>query len=213
MEIYEELEQATKLHRRLGCPVIDISELSIEETAHRVLRVVEERRRGEGEARMSAKPPVPLRYWALWWAILVVADIVFYVLLTPIWIGLRVVAWLAEFRARRTRLERREDARLERLFAVGADAVAARIRLRRDDLAQLRPDVVRACSVVERDARGEALADEAPCRRAAAAPRRRSAGRRCRAGSRGRRACPRAAARTSPSHLPRTSRSSRRSSR
>ena len=44
MEIYEELEQATKLHRKLGCPVIDISELSIEETAHRVLRVVEERR-------------------------------------------------------------------------------------------------------------------------------------------------------------------------
>jgi regulator of PEP synthase PpsR (kinase-PPPase family) len=43
-EIYEELDQATKLHRRLGCPVIDISELSIEETAHRVLRVVEERR-------------------------------------------------------------------------------------------------------------------------------------------------------------------------
>jgi [pyruvate, water dikinase]-phosphate phosphotransferase / [pyruvate, water dikinase] kinase len=44
MEIYEELDQAEKLHRRLGCPVIDISELSIEETAHRVLRVVEERR-------------------------------------------------------------------------------------------------------------------------------------------------------------------------
>ena len=43
MEIYEELEQASKLHRRLGCPVIDISELSIEETAHRILRVVEER--------------------------------------------------------------------------------------------------------------------------------------------------------------------------
>ena len=45
MEIYEELEQAEKLHRRLGCPVIDISELSIEETAHRVVRVVEERAR------------------------------------------------------------------------------------------------------------------------------------------------------------------------
>jgi [pyruvate, water dikinase]-phosphate phosphotransferase / [pyruvate, water dikinase] kinase len=44
MEIYEELDQAQKLHRRLGCPVIDISELSIEETAHRVLRTVEERR-------------------------------------------------------------------------------------------------------------------------------------------------------------------------
>src|SRR5438876_3851132 len=43
-EIYEELEEAKKLHRRLKCPVIDISELSIEETAHRVLRVIEERR-------------------------------------------------------------------------------------------------------------------------------------------------------------------------
>ena len=52
---------------------------------------------------MKEKGPVPLRYWALWWAILVVADFVFYILLTPIWIGLRVVAWLAEFRSRRTR--------------------------------------------------------------------------------------------------------------
>ena len=43
-EIYEELDQAKKLHRKLGCPVIDISELSIEETAHRVVRVIEERR-------------------------------------------------------------------------------------------------------------------------------------------------------------------------
>jgi hypothetical protein len=52
---------------------------------------------------VKEKPPVPLRYWARWLAILVVADIVFYVLLTPIWIGLRVVAWLAEFRSRRRR--------------------------------------------------------------------------------------------------------------
>ena len=43
MEIYDELELAKKLHRRLRCPVIDISELSIEETAYRILRVVEER--------------------------------------------------------------------------------------------------------------------------------------------------------------------------
>ncbi len=43
-EIYEELDQAKKLHRKLGCPVIDISERSIEETAHRILRVIEERR-------------------------------------------------------------------------------------------------------------------------------------------------------------------------
>jgi hypothetical protein len=47
------------------------------------------------------KPPVPLRYWVAWWAVLAVADVVFYVLLTPIWIGLRAAAWAAEFRARR----------------------------------------------------------------------------------------------------------------
>ena len=49
----------------------------------------------------TEKGSVPVRYWALWIAILVVADILFYVLLTPIWIGLRAAAWLAEFRARR----------------------------------------------------------------------------------------------------------------
>jgi hypothetical protein len=47
------------------------------------------------------KPPVPRRYWVAWWAVLVVADVVFYVLLTPVWIGLRAAAWAAEFRARR----------------------------------------------------------------------------------------------------------------
>jgi len=49
------------------------------------------------------KPPIPIRYWILWWVILVFADILFYVLLTPLWMGLRAVAWLAEFRARRRR--------------------------------------------------------------------------------------------------------------
>ena len=51
----------------------------------------------------AAKPPVPLRYWALWWSILSVALVVFYVILTPIWMALRAVAWIAEFRARRRR--------------------------------------------------------------------------------------------------------------
>ena len=51
----------------------------------------------------TEKGPVPLRYWALWIAILAVADVIFYVLLTPVWIGLRAVAWLAEFRSRRRR--------------------------------------------------------------------------------------------------------------
>jgi hypothetical protein len=49
----------------------------------------------------NEKGHVPLRYWVLWWSLIVVADFVFYVLLTPIWMGLRAVAWLAEFRARR----------------------------------------------------------------------------------------------------------------
>ena len=43
-EIYEELEEAEAVHRRLGCPVIDISDLAIEETAHRIARLVEQRR-------------------------------------------------------------------------------------------------------------------------------------------------------------------------
>src|SRR5437588_2547088 len=43
-EVYEELEEAAAIQRRLGCPVIDISELSIEETAQQILRTVESRR-------------------------------------------------------------------------------------------------------------------------------------------------------------------------
>jgi [pyruvate, water dikinase]-phosphate phosphotransferase / [pyruvate, water dikinase] kinase len=44
VEIYDELEEAAALHRRLGCPVIEISELSIEETAARIIAMVERRR-------------------------------------------------------------------------------------------------------------------------------------------------------------------------
>ena len=50
LEIYEELEQAEALHRRLGCPVIEVSKTAIEETAHRILRLVEQR---NAEARAS----------------------------------------------------------------------------------------------------------------------------------------------------------------
>jgi len=49
----------------------------------------------------NEKGSVPLRYWVLWWTFLLIADVVFYVVLTPIWIGLRAAAWLAEYRARR----------------------------------------------------------------------------------------------------------------
>ena len=44
LEIYEELEQAEELHRRLACTVIDVTGLSIEETAHRVIRLLDRRR-------------------------------------------------------------------------------------------------------------------------------------------------------------------------
>src|SRR5207248_743435 len=52
VEIYDELEAAEAVHRRLGCPVIEISELSIEETAARVIRLIEQRR-AEADAALT----------------------------------------------------------------------------------------------------------------------------------------------------------------
>jgi regulator of PEP synthase PpsR (kinase-PPPase family) len=43
LEVYDELEEAAKVHRRLGCPVIDVSDLSIEETAARIVKLVQGR--------------------------------------------------------------------------------------------------------------------------------------------------------------------------
>jgi regulator of PEP synthase PpsR (kinase-PPPase family) len=43
-DIYDELEYAASIHKRLGCPVIEVSNLAIEETARRIVRIVEERR-------------------------------------------------------------------------------------------------------------------------------------------------------------------------
>jgi regulator of PEP synthase PpsR (kinase-PPPase family) len=48
--IYAELEEASAVHRRLRCPVIDVSELSVEETAMRIIRLVERRRRAAARA-------------------------------------------------------------------------------------------------------------------------------------------------------------------
>jgi regulator of PEP synthase PpsR (kinase-PPPase family) len=44
VEIYEELDHAEAIHRRLGCPVVEVSNMAIEETAHRIIRLVEQRR-------------------------------------------------------------------------------------------------------------------------------------------------------------------------
>jgi [pyruvate, water dikinase]-phosphate phosphotransferase / [pyruvate, water dikinase] kinase len=43
-DVYEELEEAEAVHRRLGCPVIEVSNLAIEETARRIIRLVEQRK-------------------------------------------------------------------------------------------------------------------------------------------------------------------------
>ena len=56
--------------------------------------------RSEGRS-LEDKGWAPLRYWEMWYASLGVAVVLFYVILTPIWIGLRAAAWVAEFRARR----------------------------------------------------------------------------------------------------------------
>jgi hypothetical protein len=49
---------------------------------------------------LSEKGWVPVRYWIMWWGALAVAMAAFYVVLTPIWLGLRAAAWVAELRAR-----------------------------------------------------------------------------------------------------------------
>jgi regulator of PEP synthase PpsR (kinase-PPPase family) len=50
VEIYEELDHAEAVHRRLGCPVLEVSNLAIEETAHRIIRLVEQRKLDAGIA-------------------------------------------------------------------------------------------------------------------------------------------------------------------
>lgn len=49
--VLEELDTATAVHRKLRCPVIDVSELSVEETAMRILKRVADRRRATERAR------------------------------------------------------------------------------------------------------------------------------------------------------------------
>jgi hypothetical protein len=48
----------------------------------------------------APKEPVPLWRWAIWWVCLGAAVVIFYVLLTPIWLGRRGLARLADLRRR-----------------------------------------------------------------------------------------------------------------
>ena len=52
------------------------------------------------ERDLSEKGWVPARYWVMWFSALAVAMLVFYVVLTPLWLGLRAAAWVAELRSR-----------------------------------------------------------------------------------------------------------------
>ncbi len=98
-EVYEDLEHAAAVHKRLGCPVIDVSELSIEEIALRIVRAVEGRSRERAREAEAAGPEVALG--ALVDAARGGARSSSTALFTPFWFALRSLAWLAEFRARR----------------------------------------------------------------------------------------------------------------
>ena len=49
------------------------------------------------------KPRVPIWRWGLWAVSLAIALFIFYGVFTLFWFGLRALAWIAEFRARRRR--------------------------------------------------------------------------------------------------------------
>jgi hypothetical protein len=53
-----------------------------------------------GTGDLREKGWIPVRWLALWWCLMLLGDVVFYVVLSPIWLGLRGAAWVAEFRAR-----------------------------------------------------------------------------------------------------------------
>ena len=45
---------------------------------------------------MSAHRPIPVGYWAAWMALLGLALVVFYGILTPFWMLVRALAWVSE---------------------------------------------------------------------------------------------------------------------
>jgi hypothetical protein len=52
---------------------------------------------------VTERVEIPLWRWATWLTALGAALVLFYVLLTPVWLSLRALAWAAEFRERRRR--------------------------------------------------------------------------------------------------------------
>ena len=47
-------------------------------------------------SKPRAKEPVAWYWWPYWMTLLAAALVLFYVVLTPIWMGIRLVAWLSE---------------------------------------------------------------------------------------------------------------------
>jgi hypothetical protein len=64
------------------------------------------------DARAARAKRIPIWRWVLWQVTLILGMLVFYVGLTPVWIGMRGVAWVAEIRSRwrRARSGRRRPA-------------------------------------------------------------------------------------------------------
>lgn len=57
----------------------------------------------EPSAQDARAERIPVWRWTVWYVCLAAGMLIFYVLLTPLWLGLRWAAWAAEFRARRRR--------------------------------------------------------------------------------------------------------------
>jgi hypothetical protein len=47
-------------------------------------------------AQQARRKPVPVLYWPLWMATLGLALVIFYGILTPVWMLVRLVAWASE---------------------------------------------------------------------------------------------------------------------
>ena len=94
--IYQELEEAEAVHRRLGCPVIEVSGLAIEETARRIIHLVEQRQLAAGD--MREKRPCPWYWWPFWMLLPRPGPVRLLRLFTPVWMGIRFVSWLADRR-------------------------------------------------------------------------------------------------------------------
>ena len=50
---------------------------------------------------MKKKAPVPVWRWGLWWFLLAPALVLFYVVFTPVWLGIRIARLFAHARSRK----------------------------------------------------------------------------------------------------------------